>query len=95
MAEIARLYPKIDFSKIKFSRIPRNGFLIGFDSSNDNKLSKMDRTGQITVIESFGGAPDESNFKFFAQADAPNESNGAKLYHGNIWYDTFNAISYI
>ena len=94
MAEIARLYPKIDFSKIRFSIIPRNGFLIGFDSNNGDKLSKMNRSGEITVIESFEGGPDDSNFKFFAQADAPNES-GTDLYHGNIWYDTFNAVSYI
>lgn len=95
MAEIAKLYPKIDFSKVKFHRIPKNGFLIGFDSSNNDTLSKIDRSGNITTIGSFEGGPDDSNFKFFAQADAPNEDNGAELHHGNIWYDTFNAVSYI
>jgi hypothetical protein len=95
MAEIAKLYPKIDFSKVKFYRIPKNGFLIGFDSNNNNKLSKIDRSGNITIIESFEGGPDDSNFQFFAQASVPNTENGIELYHGNIWYDTFNAVSYI
>jgi hypothetical protein len=95
MAEIARLYPKIDFSKVRFNRIPKNGFLIGFDSNNDNKLSKMDRSGKITVIESFEGNGDGSNFRFFTQPEAPTEERNGKLYHGNIWYDTVNVISYI
>jgi hypothetical protein len=97
MAEIARLYPKIDFSKIKFSRIPKNGFLIGFNSNNNNRLSKIDRSGTITVIESFESKSDSSgsNFKFFAQTDVPSVENDTELHHGNIWYDTVNAMPYI
>lgn len=50
------VYPLIDFSGIDFSKIPSGAFLVGFDLSNSNLLSKMDHLGTVTVIEGGGGS---------------------------------------
>lgn len=50
----AQLYPKIDFSTVDYTKIPCDGYLIGFNSNNSDKLSKMDCAGNITVIEGSG-----------------------------------------
>lgn len=43
--------PKVSFSALDYTEIPGGGYFIGFDLDNSGKLSKMDDTGTISVIE--------------------------------------------
>ena len=53
---VSHVYPTIDFTLLDYAKIPVGAFLVGFDTSNGGKLCKLDRFGNITVIES-GGIP--------------------------------------
>ena len=44
--------PKVQFSLLQYSLIEPGSYFIGFDLDNSGKLSKMDNSGVITVIES-------------------------------------------
>ena len=46
--------PRVSFSALSYSGIPVNSFFMGFDSDNLGKLSKLDNTGTVTVIEGGG-----------------------------------------
>ncbi len=41
----------IDFSTYDYTLIPTGGYLLGYDLSNSDKLSKMDNSGNIIVLE--------------------------------------------
>ena len=43
--------PKVPFSSVDYTVIAPGSYFIGFDMDNAGKLSKMDNTGTITVIE--------------------------------------------
>jgi hypothetical protein len=43
--------PQVEFSTIDSTEIPVGSYFVGFDLDNGGKLSKMDNTGNITVIE--------------------------------------------
>lgn len=49
------VYPSLSFSTIDYSSIPNNAYLIGFDLDSGNKLTKIDNSGLVTVIEGVGG----------------------------------------
>lgn len=51
---VSHVYPTIDFTLLDYAKIPVGAFLIGFDTSNGGKLCKMDRFGNITVLEGGG-----------------------------------------
>lgn len=48
--------PRVSFSALSYSGIPANSYFMGFDLDNSGKLSKLDNTGTITVIEGGGGS---------------------------------------
>ena len=50
--------PRVSFSTIQYSKIEIGSYFVGFDLDNSGKLSKMDSTGVITVIEGAGGTSD-------------------------------------
>ena len=54
---VSHVYPTINFLLIDYVKIPVGAYLIGFDSNNSGKLSKIDHFGVITVIEGVGGPP--------------------------------------
>ena len=48
--------PRVSFSALSYSGIPANSYFMGFDLDNSGKLSKLDNTGTVTVIEGGGGS---------------------------------------
>jgi hypothetical protein len=52
---VSHVYPTINFTQIDYAKIPVGAYLIGFDSNNSGKLSKIDHYGVITVIEGGSG----------------------------------------
>jgi trimeric autotransporter adhesin len=69
--------PKVSFADLSYSGIPINSYFMGFDLDNAGKLSKLDNTGIVTVIEGgSGGGITLTNLS----ANAPltyNNVNGA------------------
>jgi hypothetical protein len=47
--------PKVDFATLNSNGIATGSYFVGFDQGNDDKLSKMDHLGNITLIEGANG----------------------------------------
>ena len=65
---------------------------------NLDKLAEaesLDNGKPLSLAKSVDIPRASSNFKFFAQTDVPSVENDTELHHGNIWYDTVNAMPYI
>lgn len=87
---ISTLYPIINFTQVDYAKIPVGAFLIGFDSSNTDRLCKMDNSGTITVIEGGGGAG--TFYEFYYQ---PNQPSPNPTTPGARWVDSDTNIEYI
>lgn len=68
--------PKISFTSLDYTEIESGSYFIGFDLDNAGKLSKIDNTGTITVIERADGLTDlQVNITHAELVSAKNSAN--------------------
>jgi hypothetical protein len=91
-----QVYPTLDFSKIDYTKIPKGGTFIAFDSENGGLLSKIDTSGKVSPLVG-DGTPGENgkNYDFYYDTVSPKGSGSAEIAVGSVWYNTANAQSYV
>jgi hypothetical protein len=85
-----QVYPTLDFSKIDYTKIPKGGTFIAFDSQNDGQLSKIDSSGKISPL--IGRS---KSYDFYYGESDPEGSGSSQIEVGSMWYNTKNAQSYV
>jgi hypothetical protein len=82
---VSHVYPTIDFTLLDYAKIPVGAFLVGFDTSNGGKLCKLDRFGNITVVE---GGGISTNYGLYTQTSSStpitNTTSETSLLDGGI-----------
>lgn len=89
--------PQVEFSTIAKSLIPISSYFVGFDLGNLGKLSKMDNSGTITVIERFdavtsvlGNSPIESSGGLTPTISIPQATGSIPGYLSAADWTAFN-----
>ena len=80
---ISYLYPTIDFSTVDYINIPNGAYLIAFDTNNSDLLSKIDNSGNITVVEGGGGGAGSQGAQGAQGTQGAQGNQGAQGAQGN------------